>query len=568
MKNAFAYGRFSTDEQGDGTSIENQLLACKKYAESNNLRIIKEYSDNGVSGTIDMEYRPSSKVMLESLYSGEAEALIMYVPDRANRDYANAAVLRKKLKRKGIDVHFTNIGLISGINEIFVGFLDMLAQKELEDIRDRTIKGKINQIVLKQKPVWSSYPFGYKKIGVKKDSYLVIDEEKAKVIVFIFNKYVYDSWTLQKIATELNAKRIPTSKGNQWFQRTVHIILKNSLYKGLYCYGKTALKEKEYDNQSEYDRVYKVTEDNWKTLYLPELQIISDELWEEAQNKLNKNLEMSRWIARNKGRYLLTGFLYCPHCNYKMGGAVRKRKNGNSFVYVDGNHNCPVRTSIVQEKIDNAVWGLLKEQISNEELLDKSINRMIEKRNKAISSNVSQKEELEKNIADFEKQIQRLARSIARLEDDEVIKTLENEITAISKQKKDFEKKLVGLRKLISESYISDGQREEIKRIASEINKRLSKENIPVTAKRKLLGMLNLRVEFHRIPHRYLKIDWELGNNIQINLDDDSHKQAAQHVYTNLHFEAIISLEIQSTVDNKMKVNNVSNIKISDYVFA
>ena len=49
---AYIYGRYSSHSQKD-TSIEQQFEEIYKYCEQNNIRIIGEYADRGISGKTD-----------------------------------------------------------------------------------------------------------------------------------------------------------------------------------------------------------------------------------------------------------------------------------------------------------------------------------------------------------------------------------------------------------------------------------------------------------------------------------------------------------------------------------
>jgi hypothetical protein len=52
-------------------------------------------------------------------------------------------------------------------------------------------------------------------------------------------------FSLRKIASELNTKGYPTSKGGQWNPSSVHYILKNARYKGTMQYSSEKVIRKE-----------------------------------------------------------------------------------------------------------------------------------------------------------------------------------------------------------------------------------------------------------------------------------------------------------------------------------
>jgi DNA invertase Pin-like site-specific DNA recombinase len=74
MKKAFAYLRVSGKGQVEGDGFTRQLEAIRKYAAANDLKIVKVYREEGVSGTTDWESRPAFAEMMA--------ARIKWHPDR------------------------------------------------------------------------------------------------------------------------------------------------------------------------------------------------------------------------------------------------------------------------------------------------------------------------------------------------------------------------------------------------------------------------------------------------------------------------------------------------------
>ena len=54
---AVIYARYSNTIDQD-EAIEKQLLQCREYAENNNIEVIDEYVDRGLSATTNKETRP------------------------------------------------------------------------------------------------------------------------------------------------------------------------------------------------------------------------------------------------------------------------------------------------------------------------------------------------------------------------------------------------------------------------------------------------------------------------------------------------------------------------------
>ncbi len=523
---AFIYTRFSTNEQDDGTSQEQQLSACHQYAQSKGQIVVKEFCDMGVSGTIAMENRPQGKLMLKEIDQGNCEHLVIYLPDRANRDMLNAALLRKHLERRGVQFHFTNLGLVKSSNKMLVSMLDMMAEYEIDSIRERTTNGRRDRVKVQKKMVLSAYPYGYDKIGLRKDAYLVINESEAQFVRMAFELYIYKGYTLFGIAQYFNEMNLPTKTGiipNQtkngiaWIAKNIHNILKNSLYKGIYTSGKTSFKIKEYDNQPKWERQYKIPEEKWERLEFPELAIVSPDLWEMAQEKLSKNLERSRFVAKNHGAYLLSGFIVCPYCERKMGGYKAK----NSFYYVCSNLRCPAHSiGIVQHKLDDVVWNWMTEQVTNPELMNQGIERLFQIRRENMETSLSKQDELKQVLSEISTEMQRYAKAIGKTDDENLIAHYEHEMAILSRQHTAAEKELLALQKLIEQNNATSESKNIMLQMANEFKRRIEySDQIPVPARRKLLEMLNLEILFFRQEKKYIQIRWGFGPESFVDLE-------------------------------------------------
>ena len=82
LKKKFAiYLRTSTKDQKTG--LESQLMACRAYAERNGLQVVREFQDDGISGSETS--RPQFDLLLASLRAGEIEGVIVYSISRLSR---------------------------------------------------------------------------------------------------------------------------------------------------------------------------------------------------------------------------------------------------------------------------------------------------------------------------------------------------------------------------------------------------------------------------------------------------------------------------------------------------
>ena len=130
MKQVVAYARMSTDDQC--LSVGGQFAAIRIAAEANGWEIVAEFTDEGVSGSIDPLERPQCRLAL-AMAKGLECSVVVHRVDRLTRDHAHFVTLQKKYTFiEAEDVH--GGGLVRNIKSL-------LAEEELVKIRKRTKDG-------------------------------------------------------------------------------------------------------------------------------------------------------------------------------------------------------------------------------------------------------------------------------------------------------------------------------------------------------------------------------------------------------------------------------------------
>lgn len=130
MKQVVAYARVSTEDQC--LSVAGQFAAIKIAAEANGWEVVAEFTDEGVSGSIDPLARPQCRLAL-IMAKGLDCPVVVHRLDRLGRDHAHFVTLQKKYTFiEAEDVHGS--GLVRNIKSL-------LAEEELIKIRQRTKDG-------------------------------------------------------------------------------------------------------------------------------------------------------------------------------------------------------------------------------------------------------------------------------------------------------------------------------------------------------------------------------------------------------------------------------------------
>jgi DNA invertase Pin-like site-specific DNA recombinase len=156
-------------------------------------------------------------------------------------------------------------------------------------------------------------------IGVRQE----IIREEAEVVVRIMEMRATGT-SFGRIARTLNLEKVTSPRRTNkagiraWFASTIKEITKNELYRGLRVWNRT----QNVFNQAEGKKTArKRPQAEWVLVDVPELRIISDELWEKVQG-VNRRGRDKYYVTRLGGmnrtgasrKYLFSGVMICGIC--------------------------------------------------------------------------------------------------------------------------------------------------------------------------------------------------------------------------------------------------------------
>jgi len=286
------YVRWSTDEQGSGTTLEVQLQACQHYLQSrgwipqDNLIFI----DDGYSGSTLR--RPAMDEMRQAVIDGCIDGVVVHKLDRLSRSIVD--IVNLVLEEWADKVHLysvlepidtsTDLG-----RQIFV-MLASFADWELSTIRKRMLSGKHRRAQEGRNP-GVPRPYGYTK-GTEPGQY-VVEPSEAPIVKWIFTAYAagHDA---SVIARMLNDRGIRTSSGKQWYHQTVNYILDNELYTGYLTFNLTGFESVRVKSEHV-------------------VPLIDEALFRRVQSRREqvRNSYSSRAPRRPDSNALLLGRVYC-----------------------------------------------------------------------------------------------------------------------------------------------------------------------------------------------------------------------------------------------------------------
>jgi DNA invertase Pin-like site-specific DNA recombinase len=104
MQKAFAYLRVSGKGQVEGDGFTRQRNAIKAYAAAHDLKIAREFREEGVSGSIETMDRAAWAEMMATLHSNGVKAIIVERLDRVARDLMVQEACIADLRKHGFEL--------------------------------------------------------------------------------------------------------------------------------------------------------------------------------------------------------------------------------------------------------------------------------------------------------------------------------------------------------------------------------------------------------------------------------------------------------------------------------
>ena len=201
---AAIYSRLSTQQQGEGTSLDTQEKACCTLAGSLGYEVNSEQICREIWTGADLE-RPLLTGLRVVAAAGGFDALIVYSPDRLSRDPLHLLILLNEFAECGVQLHF-----VQGISDttpegrLLMYVQGYAAQRERSQIAERSRRGKEAIARSGRLPQGTGKGlYGYDYDPVKKVR--TVNEEQAAIVREMFSK-VSQGVSLYRVALMLNER--------------------------------------------------------------------------------------------------------------------------------------------------------------------------------------------------------------------------------------------------------------------------------------------------------------------------------------------------------------------------
>lgn len=452
-----AYCRVSTEKEAQIDSLEKQIEFFNEFTRKNGYELYKLYADEGISGK-QIKHRKQFQQMMLDAKAKKFDKVVVKDVSRFARNTVDLLQSVRELKSYNVQVDFLNNGeVMEGGSEFILTILGAMAQQESANMSKRV---KFGKDITAQKGRVPNIVFGYDKMPNER-YILKVNEEEAKLVKEIFESYVYKGWGTTKIAWDLNDRGIRTKRDKaKWVQNGIVRMLKNPIYTGRVTNKKSEVTD--FITGTRKD----IPEEDWIIVERPEMRIISDELFNKAQEILaQRSNEFKLNNKREKTEYVFSTLIYCKHCGYSFRRMRRKySETGKEYVrWVCSGRNsmgvnhCPNTTVIDEEELLNAIKVYLKSIIKNKKSFMKAVEKEFEKITKLRENNerseVSLLKEIEKVTSKKQKYMEMFQNEVINIKElkqytnplNEDIARLERELKLITseiKEKDVLEKEL------------------------------------------------------------------------------------------------------------------------------
>lgn len=439
-KRAVIYARYSSDMQ-KVTSIDGQLLLCRKVAARNSLDVVGEFVDAAKSGLTE-DTRDGYQRLLDGVRKQDFDVIIVEHFDRLSRDPATIQRLKQVFEfnrvelmdQKGVYATATDISIASLYNTIYK-----------PQLADKVRRGHDNAVANGRIP--GSYAYGYRpKPGAPGER--IIDESEAKIVRRIFIEYTSGRST-RDIAADLTREGVPSPGATRhknkagrttWNHQCItggrhgRGIIGNELYIGEIHWNvrSTILNP---DTQKKQKR--RNPEERHIIVKNAELRIVPQALWDSAQKvRSERAIHMfgptgkprRRPVVPRNNEHPLAGVLRCSVCNGHMRIAQSSRNGGPRAACANAHQRgtCEHTRSFDMDVLLRDVAEKMEVRLLSPKAIEEAMRAWKEERKSDQRKN-SERSNLERRRHVLNTEIERLSYAIAnsRRKPDELLKRID-----------------------------------------------------------------------------------------------------------------------------------------------
>jgi DNA invertase Pin-like site-specific DNA recombinase len=329
IKRCVFYGRVSTKTKEQASSIVNQHYIAEQFENeymSGGFIVVEEVFERETATKASKRKQFMSLVERAKKANRDFDFIVVKAVDRMFRNVDDTIEIMKELRNVGVGLLF----FYNGLNSLDPDDRNKIIEEankaeEYSNKLSKNVKMGMSRHYKSGAGRFSSYAFGYDKPCVNNSSVVKINEEEAELIKELFNRYVYNNDNIGEIVVDWRSRGVKSKLNKEITTVGLRRMLMNRLYTGV-------LLNERQTRETVRDEWTAIPEEQWKVFIRPDLRIISDELFEAAQRRIEKEkFGPQHMLAVPKDR-LFKSLIQCPVCGKNF---YKHNNNRNS----SGEHN-------------------------------------------------------------------------------------------------------------------------------------------------------------------------------------------------------------------------------------
>jgi DNA invertase Pin-like site-specific DNA recombinase len=213
MQKAFAYLRVSGKGQVDGDGFPRQLKAIREYAAAHDIKIVRVFREEGVSGSVENMDRPAWQELMTTLHSNGVRTIVIERLDRLARDLMVQETAIADLRKNGftlISVAEPDLMANDPTRVLMRQLMGAVAQYDKSQIVLK-LRGARQRMKAKDGRCEGRKPYGY--------------YEGEQAVIERMEALRASAMGFDRIAKQLNAEGLQTRTGKPWHGLVVNRIL-------------------------------------------------------------------------------------------------------------------------------------------------------------------------------------------------------------------------------------------------------------------------------------------------------------------------------------------------------
>lgn len=422
---AAGYCRLSDDDEKDGTSvsIETQEKILTDFCQSHGIAIYDIYKDDGYTGT--NFNRPDFKRMMEDVKKGLVNVVVVKDLSRFGRNYLQVGSYISEIFPQ-MNVRFIAIGddvdTVRGDTDydLMLPIKNVFNEYYPADCSRKTKQAFISK-AMNGEFIGSFAAYGLQKSQADKHV-LEFNEETSSVVIGMFEMAAYQGYGYNKIALVLKEQKTLTPAAYRaqhlkrpydkdpfdWNHTTVYKILNDKTYLGFLISGrrrKPSFKSK---------RIVRQDEEDWIMIPGVVPQLVSQQLWDDAHEKLDSRKRTGTTGFNN----IFAGLIKCDKCGYALGIANASGRNNYYLcnTYKKKGPNCCSSHYILYRELYDAVLSDINDILQMiRENKEEFVSKVLLKFDRGCDHDDAR---IDKEIKALENKIADLSRKFDQLYDD------------------------------------------------------------------------------------------------------------------------------------------------------